>query len=42
MTDKELPRKKKNEKVSIVVPDGKSPGDDKRSPNPHVPRQNFV
>ena len=29
MTDKELPRKtKKNEKVSITVPEGKNPGDD--------------
>lgn len=39
MTDKELPRKKKNEKVSIVVPDGKSPGDDITFANPHVPGQ---
>jgi hypothetical protein len=39
MTDKELPRKKKSEKVSIVVPEGKSPGDDITFANPHVPGQ---
>mmetsp|Transcript_20513 Transcript_20513/g.30831 ORF Transcript_20513/g.30831 Transcript_20513/m.30831 type:complete len:504 (+) Transcript_20513:113-1624(+) len=39
MTDKELPRKKKNEKVSIVVPEGKSPGDDITFSNPHVKGQ---
>jgi hypothetical protein len=39
MNEKELPRKKKNEKVSIVVPDGKSPGDDITFANPHVPGQ---
>jgi hypothetical protein len=42
MTDKELPRKKKNEKVSIVVPDGKSPGDDNVSPIPMFRGKNFV
>ena len=39
MTDKELPRKKKSEKVSIVVPEGKNPGDDITFANPHVPGQ---
>lgn len=39
MSDKDLPRKKKNEKVSIVVPDGKKPGDDITFSNPHVPGQ---
>ena len=39
MTDKELPRKKKSEKVSIVVPKGKNPGDDITFANPHVPGQ---
>jgi len=39
MTEKELPKKKKNEKVSIVVPDGKKPGDDITFANPHVPGQ---
>mmetsp|Transcript_18100 Transcript_18100/g.20866 ORF Transcript_18100/g.20866 Transcript_18100/m.20866 type:complete len:667 (-) Transcript_18100:13-2013(-) len=39
MTDKELPRKKKNEKVSIVVPEGKKPGDDITFSNPHVKGQ---
>lgn len=39
MTDKELPRKKKNEKVSIVVPESKSPGDDITFANPHVKGQ---
>jgi len=39
MTTKDLPRKKKNEKVSIVVPEGKSPGDDITFGNPHVKGQ---
>jgi hypothetical protein len=39
LTEKDLPRKKKNEKVSIVVPEGKNPGDDITFANPHVPGQ---
>jgi len=39
MTEKELPRKKKNEKVSIVVPEGRNPGDDITFSNPHVAGQ---
>jgi hypothetical protein len=39
MTQKNLPRKKKMEKVSIVVPEGKNPGDDITFSNPHVPGQ---
>jgi hypothetical protein len=39
LTEKDLPRRKKNEKVSIVVPEGKNPGDDITFANPHVPGQ---
>ena len=39
MDDRDLPRKKKNEKVSIVVLAGRGPGDEITFGNPHNPGQ---
>lgn len=39
MTDEELPRRKKTSKVSLVVSEGKGPGDTIMFSNPHIPGQ---
>jgi hypothetical protein len=39
MSDEELPRRKKTSKVSVVVSDGKEPGDTITFENPHIPGQ---
>lgn len=39
MTDEELPRRKKTSKVSLIVSEGKGPGDTIMFSNPHIPGQ---